>query len=106
MEDDMSLTKRQWRFAAASLIVPVVLQAILLSLGEMLYFKMPGYGASPWIWISCATGVVLLAAAFRVYAIGIALVYVPAMAVVLFWLSLWFLGLGVGPATPMRIEVR
>jgi hypothetical protein len=88
----MILTKRQSRFATASLIVPIVLQAIQLSLGEMLYFKMPGYGTSYSMWASCATGVVLLALGFRIYALGIALIYVPVMAFVLFWFSLWFLG--------------
>ena len=66
---------------------------------------MPGYGTLYSTWITCAAGVVFLIVGFRIYALGIALVYVPAMTFALFRFSFWFLGMGFGSATPMRIDV-
>jgi hypothetical protein len=102
----MSLTKRRWRFAAASLLVPFLLQAILLSFGKALHVT-PGPGWTLWwIVVSCAAGVVTLAVGFRIYALGLALFYVPAVAFGLFWFSAWFLGLWLtGPPTLIRIDV-
>ena len=70
--------RRTWNILAA-LVVPVVVEAVLVVVEKTFYSAVPWYGNSLSGVISCATGFLILVFEFRVYALVIALVYVPTM---------------------------